>query len=81
MASLTPLHGTDLIDCARANVAEGIEAAAQRCGYDDLTTFERELKKAADSMGIKFNEFTDLMVNSKDSNEGIIVAPETATEL
>jgi hypothetical protein len=81
MASLKPLYGNDLIDCARANVGEGINIAAERCGYDDLAIFELELRKAANSMGVKIHDFKDLMAVQKESDVGVIVAPETPTNL
>ncbi|AKG24471.1 hypothetical protein [Calothrix sp. 336/3] len=82
MESTAPLQGTDLIDCARANGNEGIEIAAQRCGYgSDLTTFERELQKASDYIGVKVCTFRDLIAIKREGEEGIVVAPETQTDL
>jgi hypothetical protein len=84
MASSTPLNGLELVDCARANAKQGIETAAELCGYgDDLRTFSQQLKQACDQMGVKFNELTDL-ITEQDSliqTEGEIVAPETDTVL
>ncbi len=43
MPSPTPLKGTDLVDCAKANAKQGIETAAFLCGYGtDLNTFRQE---------------------------------------
>jgi hypothetical protein len=84
MASPTPLHGTELIDCATANANQGIEAAADRCGYSsDLVTFERELQSAAYQMGIKLQGFQDLTKKAQvlTPPKGEIVAPDSATEL
>ncbi len=48
MASPKPLHGTELVDCARANAKQGIETAAYQCGYgEDLNKFAQELSKLA----------------------------------
>lgn len=84
MASPTPLKDLELVDCAKANAKQGIETAAQLCGYgDDLQTFSQELKKACDRMGVTFNELTDL-ITTQDAliqTEGEIVAPETESIL
>lgn len=84
MASPTPLQGTELIDCANANAKEGIQAAANLCGYsDDIVTFERELQTAAHQMGIQLHGFQDLKKKAEVSTQpqGEIVAPDSATEL
>jgi hypothetical protein len=84
MASSTPLHGTELIDCARANGREGLEAAAYQCGYgDDLATFEAELRKACDEIGVDVNSFNELTKTSQVQAQilGEIVAPDSATQL
>lgn len=84
MASPTPLKGLELVDCARANAKQGIEAAAHLCGYgDDLNTFSQELKLACENMGVKITELTDL-ITDQDSliqTEGEIVAPESESVL
>jgi hypothetical protein len=83
MTSPTPLSGTELIDCAHANANQGIEVAAQQCGYtNDIVTFQRELTGALEHIGIKNKEFEDLIkpVNL-EPEPGIEVAPDTATEL
>ncbi|MBD2102710.1 hypothetical protein [Leptolyngbya sp. FACHB-261] len=68
MAASSPLHGTDLVDCARANAREGIEVAANLCGYgQDLTTFSQELKQACQDMGIQIDELSDLMADQQQS--------------
>jgi pyruvate-formate lyase-activating enzyme len=84
MASSTPLHGSELIDCARANTNQGIEVASQRCGYgEDLPTFERELKKACASIGIDIKSFKDLTEDGaqRKKEQGIEIAPETPNQL
>lgn len=84
MASSAPLHGSELIDCARANASKGIEVASQRCGYgDDLSTFERELKKACDSIGVEIENFQDLAEDRTESKkeQGVEIAPDTPTQL
>jgi hypothetical protein len=80
MASSTPLQGLELVDCARANAKQGIQTAAQQCGYgEDINTFSRELKIACDGMGITLHEINDL-ITEQDAliqTEGEVVAPET----
>ncbi|MBW4679077.1 MAG: hypothetical protein KME19_03045 [Microcoleus vaginatus WJT46-NPBG5] len=84
MASPTPLQGLELIDCAKANAAQGIETAAHLCGYGtDLNTFKRELKQACQNIGVKIEELSDLITDQQIVREagGIEVAPDTPGEL
>lgn len=82
MTAPAPLHGTELVDCAQANAKEGIEVAANLCGYsNDIVTFERELQAAAHKMGITLHGFQGLMKSPEVIPPGIEVAPDTATEL
>jgi hypothetical protein len=83
MAAPAPLRGNELIDCAKANAKDGIEAAANLCGYSgDVVTFERELHSAAQHMGIKLDGFQGLMKTTEvPKPTGIEVAPDTPTEL
>jgi hypothetical protein len=82
MTSSAPLRGTDLIDCARANAPKGIEVAAQRCGYgSDLSTFEHELQKAGDRIGVEIHGFTDLLHPGEAKQAGVEVGPDTLSEL
>ena len=85
MASTTPLKGTELVDCARANAKQGIETAAHQCGYgEDLNTFVRELRKACEEMNLQVKELSELITDQDlilNLGTGEIVAPETASEL
>lgn len=84
MASPTPLHGTDLIDCAKANANQGIETAAELCGYGtDINTFKEELKQACHKIGVEIQELTDLITDQQTVRRygGIEIAPDTADEL
>ena len=83
MAAPTPLHGTELIDCAQASATQGISVAAHQCGYhNDIDTFQHELTGALAQMGIKNKDFDDLLKKSVlEPKLGIEVAPDTATEL
>lgn len=84
MASPTPLHGTELVDCARANAKQGVETAANLCGYgSDLNTFRAELESACQNMRIEFHELSDLIKDERISvgMDGTTVAPDTESEL
>lgn len=83
MAS-SPLQGSELIDCAKANGSKGIELASQRCGYgEDLDTFERELRKAGDHIGIKIGSFQDLITDRRDDEDdkGTVIGPDSPSQL
>ena len=84
MASLTALHGLELIDCAKANAMQGVETAAQLCGYgEDIKAFERELQEAGERIGVKINEISDLITYRQVVRQagGIEIAPDTQSEL
>ncbi len=85
MASPTPLQGTDLVDCARANAKQGIETAALQCGYgDDVNTFARELKQACEQMNLQVKELSELITDQEmllQMGSGEVVAPDTPSEL
>ncbi|MBR8837955.1 MAG: hypothetical protein DSM106950_29135 [Stigonema ocellatum SAG 48.90 = DSM 106950] len=85
MASTTPLRGTELVDCARANAKQGIETAAYQCGYgEELNTFARELRKACEEMNLQVKELNELITDQDmilQLGTGEIVAPDTASEL
>ena len=85
MASQTPLKGTELVDCARANAKQGIETAAYQCGYgDDLNTFAQELRQACEEMNLQVKELSELITDQEmilQMGSGEVVAPDTASEL
>ncbi len=85
MVSPTPLYGTELVDCARANAKQGIETAAYQCGYnDDIQTFARELRQACEQMNLQVKELNELITDQDmilELGTGEIIAPETASEL
>ena len=85
MASPTPLQGTELVDCARANAKQGIETAARQCGYgEDLNTFARELKQACEQMNLQVKELSELITDQEmilQLGSGEVVAPDTPSEL
>jgi hypothetical protein len=85
MASPTPLHGTELVDCARANAKQGIETAAYQCGYgEDLNKFARELRQACEQMNLQVKELNELITDQDlilELGTGEIIAPNTPSEL
>ncbi|NJL79430.1 MAG: hypothetical protein HC836_26815 [Richelia sp. RM2_1_2] len=85
MASSTPLKGTDLVDCAKANAKQGIETAAFQCGYgDDLNTFARELRQACEEMNLQVSELNELITDQDmmlNIGTGEVVAPDTPADL
>jgi hypothetical protein len=85
MASLQPLHNTELVDCARANANQGIETAAYQCGYgDDINTFAQELRQACEKMNLRVKELNQLITDQDmilKLGTGEIIAPQTASEL
>lgn len=84
MSASQPLQGTELIDCAKANAKQGIETAAELCGYGrDLNFFKRELQIACQNIGVQINELSDLITDQQtvQSFGGIEVAPDTPSEL
>jgi hypothetical protein len=84
MSSSTPLQGLDLVDCARANAKQGVETAADLCGYgSDLNTFRRELAAACQKMGVEFHELSDLIRDETPlmQMDGEIVAPDSPSQL
>jgi hypothetical protein len=84
MSAKTPLEGTDLVDCARANAKQGIVTAAKLCGYgDDLNHFKQAVKQACEQMGLRFSELSDLMADQPSILQlgGEIVAPDSDGQL
>ena len=79
-----PLTGIDLIDCARANAASGLETTAKLCGYaSSVSSFQEALKQAARQMGVKIESLSDLISQPPllMGEQGIDVAPDTDSSL
>ena len=56
------LTGIDLIDCARANAASGLETTAQLCGYgEDVSAFQEALQQASSQLGLHIESLNDLI--------------------
>lgn len=85
MVSPTQLHGTELVDCARANAKQGLKIAAYQCGYDhDVKTFVEELRIACELMNLKVKELKELITDQDmilKMGTGEIIAPESESEL
>lgn len=84
MAASNPLTGTELIDCARANVKQGLETAATQCGYgNNLESFQQELKQACREIGIEIETLGDLMTEQEylPRDRGVDIAPDTPSSL
>lgn len=83
MAATTPLTGSELIDCARANGSKGINVAAERCGYgNDTLSFETALQQAGEHIGVEIASFEDLIKPPSERQEsGVEVAPDSLSQL
>ncbi len=80
MASQTPLHGLELVACAKANAKYGIVSAAEQCGYGaDTDAFESSLKRACDEAGITIEQLSDLLTAQElGRNRGAVeISPNT----
>ena len=79
-----PLTGIDLIDCARANAASGLETTTKLCGYgEDINGFQAALKQAGLQMGLKIESLSDLLSKKPHTmgDKGVNVAPDTNSSL
>ena len=84
MSSNLPLQGMDLISCAQASAKQGIEEAAEQCGYGQNTKlFVETLEQACEEIGVTIHDLTDLAKNQDSESEakGVIVAPDSLSEL
>ncbi len=84
MSAKKPLQGIDLVDCAKANAPQGIEMAADQCGYgSDLDTFFAALQQAGEEMGVDIESIQDLITDRKRSQAlgGIEISPDTSSQL
>ncbi|MBJ7898708.1 MAG: hypothetical protein GC158_02040 [Cyanobacteria bacterium RI_101] len=74
-----PLKDAELLDCARANAAQGLQTAAQLCGYgEDTGAFETALGEAAREAGLHLSSLGDLLPKTPG---GVQVAPESISSL
>ncbi len=80
----TPLQGTELIDCAKANAKQGLSIAAKQCGYGErIEDFQQNLKQACQKIGVEIEQLRDLITDRQLATEerGIEIAPETKSKL
>jgi hypothetical protein len=84
MAQTEPLHGTELIDCAKASANLGVKEAAKNCGYaEDINTFESQLKQACQQIGVNIDNLSDLVTpqHQMKQGQGIEIAPDSKSSL
>ena len=84
MSANTPLEGTDLVDCAKANAKQGLETAANLCGYgENIGLFQQNLQQACERMGVNIDHLSDLITDQQQVKRrgGIEVAPDTTSDL
>lgn len=84
MSSQTPLTGLELIDCAKANAAQGPIVAAGLCGYaGDVGEFAEALRQACREIGVEIADLGDLITEQQVVRQsgGIEIAPDTPSEL
>lgn len=84
MTASAPLHGIELIDCAKANARNGIKVAAQQCGYgEDHEQFLEAVQDACQSIGVDVNELRDLISEQRKlkTNQGIEISPDSPADL
>jgi hypothetical protein len=72
----------DLISCAQASAKQGSEEAAEQCGYgQNIQLFIATLEQACEEIGVTIHGLTDLVKNQEAEAEGVIVAPDSLSEL
>ncbi|MBW4515774.1 MAG: hypothetical protein KME11_11160 [Timaviella obliquedivisa GSE-PSE-MK23-08B] len=84
MSSNIPLQGMDLISCAQASAKQGVEEAAEQCGYGQNTRlFIETLEQACEEIGVTIHDLTDLAKSQDLESEvkGVIVAPDSLSDL
>ncbi len=84
MAANQPLTGIELIDCAKANAAQGVTEAARLCGYaSNISGFQQALTKAGEDMGIELSGLDDLITDqSVAMRQNVLeVAPDSPQNL
>lgn len=84
MSASQPLTGLELVDCAKANAMQGIEATAKLCGYgSDIASFQTALTQAGKEMGVELTGLEDLITNHDvaERTQGIEIAPDSSGRL
>jgi alpha-D-ribose 1-methylphosphonate 5-triphosphate diphosphatase PhnM len=84
MAAEHPLQGAELIDCAKASAPQGLETAAEQCGYgNDTAKFEQAVKQACRDRGIEIAQLDDLVSEQQQvrQHSGVEIAPDSGSDL
>ncbi|WP_416674218.1 hypothetical protein [Egbenema bharatensis] len=84
MSASKPLKGIELVDCAKANARQGVEVAAELCGYgQDIISFQQELQQACQGMGVEISELSDLITEQQTVRQrgGVEIAPDSPSSL
>ncbi|MEM9949394.1 MAG: hypothetical protein AAF810_25450 [Cyanobacteria bacterium P01_D01_bin.36] len=84
MAANQPLTGIALIDCAKANAAQGVAEAARLCGYDgNVDGFRQALTRAGEDMGVVLDDLNDLITDQSVAKRTAVidVAPDSPQNL
>ena len=77
MAALKPLKGVLLIDCAEANLENGLQSAARQCGYrSDVEAFQSALLEACQDSGIDIHKLSEKM-----HQKGIEISPSSTGQI
>ena len=77
MASLKPLKGILLIDCAEANLENGLQSSAHQCGYrSDVKAFQSALQEACKESGIDIHS-----LNEKRHQKGMEISPSSSGQI
>ncbi|MGL5033079.1 MAG: hypothetical protein ACRC6M_04670 [Microcystaceae cyanobacterium] len=72
-----PLTGTELLDCARANAAQGLTVTTQLCGYnEDTEAFSLALQTASLEAGLSLDSLHQLI-----EHKGVDMAPNSLSSL
>ncbi|MGK7907544.1 MAG: hypothetical protein AB4040_10000 [Synechococcus sp.] len=77
MATLKPLKGILLIDCAEANLENGLQVATYQCGYQtDIEAFQSALSDACHEAGIDIHSLGGLKRQG-----GIEISPSSSGQI
>lgn len=83
MSASHPLHGPELISCARASLSLGVEAAARNCGYgQDVPQFQSSLQQACQEIGITLTDMEQVLAQpDRPEEEGVEISPDSPSSL
>ena len=73
MPSLKPLKGILLIDCAEANLENGLQVATYQCGYQsDVEAYKSALVDACKEVGVEISN-----LSAFKRAEGLEISPSS----